>query len=114
VQCSDELGNLSAMGLLATRWEATFEGHNLTVSRNEVGRGFSLEWDGRVIAERKWSFVGLGELHGSAEAGDRHHDVHVALTFPTAQQIKEGGLAAMDGHCAITVDGAEIPVTHVK
>ena len=102
------------MGILTTRWEATFEGHNLTVSRNEVGRGFSLEWDGRVIAERKWSFVGLGELHGSAEVGERHLDVRVTLTFPTRQQLSDGGVAEMDGHCVITVDGAEIPVKHIK
>lgn len=102
------------MGLLSTRWEATFEGHNLTVSRNEVGRGFSLAWDGKVIAERTWSFFGLGELHGTAELGDRHLDVRVALTFPTLAQLKEGGVAEMDGHCVITVDGSALAVTHVK
>jgi hypothetical protein len=93
------------MGLLTTRWEAQFEGHNITVSRNEVLRGFSVEWDGREIARRAWSFVGLGELHGSAESGGKSHDVHVTLEWA-------GGIN--DGNCRITVDGKAVEVQHVR
>lgn len=93
------------MGLLTTRWEAEYEGHHLTVSRNEVGRGFSLEWDGREIARRSWSWVGLGELHGTAEEAGGHHDVHVAI---------EWGGGINDGVCRITVDGKPLEVKHIR
>lgn len=94
------------MGLLGTRWEATYEGHELVVSRNELTRGFKLEWDGTEIASRVWSLVGLGQLHGSAQAKDRPVDVHVSIQW--------GGFSELDGVCTIRVDGQEIPVRHVK
>lgn len=94
------------MGLLSTRWEAKFENHNLTVTRNEIGRGFALEWDGVELARRSWSWVGLGELHGTADVDGKHHDVKVVIEW--------GGFSAMDGKCTITVDGQEIPVKHIR
>ena len=94
------------MGMLSTQWEAAHEGHRLVVSRNEVGRGFKLDWDGVEIASRAWSFLGLGELHGSAEADGKVFDVRVALEW--------AGFSELDGKCTITVDGAEIPVRKVK
>jgi hypothetical protein len=94
------------MGLLGTRWEATYEGHNLVVSRNELTKGFSLEWDGHEIAKRLWSLIGLGELHTSAEHDGKPVDVKVVIYW--------GGFSEMDGKCLITVDGREIPVKHVK
>lgn len=94
------------MGLLATRWEAKFEGHNITVGRNEVTRGFSLEWDGQELARRVWSLVGLGELHGSADVDGKHHEVHVKLTL--------GDKLLSDGVCEITVDGKPVEVTHIR
>jgi hypothetical protein len=94
------------MGFLGTRWEAEFEGHALVVSRNELTRGFKLEWDGTDIAHRRWSLVGLGELHTSAEAGGRDVDVKVVIYW--------GGVSEMDGKCMITIDGKEIPVRHVR
>lgn len=94
------------MGLLGTRWEAQYEGHRLVVSRNELTRGFKIEWDGEEIASRVWSLLGLGELHGSAEAKGRPVDVHVKIYW--------GGFSELDGVCQITVDGKEIPVEHVK
>jgi hypothetical protein len=93
------------MGLLTTRWEAEHEGHNVTVSRNEVGRGFTLEWDGREIARRSWSFIGLGELHGSADHDGGHYEVQVSL---------EWGGGINDGICKITVDGKPLTVKHVR
>lgn len=93
------------MGLLGTRWEAEYEGHKLVVSRNELTRGFSLTWDGDEIAKRRWSLVGLGELHTSAEANGKQVDVKVVIYW--------GGFSEMDGKCMITIDGKEIPVTHV-
>jgi hypothetical protein len=99
------------MGLLSTRWEATYEGHNITVSRNEVTRGFQVEWDGRQIAHRTWSWVGLGELHASADLGDgKHAEVNVKLDWGDGP-LKGVGT---DGKCILTVNGQEIPVTHVK
>ena len=91
------------MGLLATRWEAKYENHNITVARNELTRGFAIEWDGNEIARRSWSFVGLGELHGSAELDGKAVDVHVTLGL---------GGGSWDGSCTIRVDGK--PVEHVE
>lgn len=94
------------MGLITTRWEAKYEGHNITVSRNELSRGFALEWDGLEIARRAWSLMGLGELHGSAESGGKYHEIKVAIEWTS--------LSELDGKCTITVDGKEIPVTHIR
>jgi len=94
------------MGLLATRWEAKYEGHNITVARNELTRGFSIEWDGHEIARRAWSFVGLGELHGSAELDGKPIDVHVQLGL---------GGGSWDGSCTIKVNGTELKeVQHIR
>jgi hypothetical protein len=94
------------MGFLGTEWDAEFEGHKLVVTRSELTRGFKLEWDGVDIAHRRWSFIGLGELHATAEASGRAVDVKVAIEF--------GGLSEMDGKCTITVDGKDLAVRHVK
>ncbi len=95
------------MGLIATRWEAKYEGHNITVARNEITRGFSIEWDGHEIARRAWSFIGIGELHGSAELNGKAVDVHVILG------IGDGPFT--DGSCAIKVDGNVVPeVQHIR
>jgi len=93
------------MGILATRWEAEFEGHRIVVNRNEIVRGFTIEWDGQEIARRTWSLVGLGELHGSAEADGKPVDVKVVIYW--------GGFSEMDGKCRITVGDTEVPVRHV-
>ncbi len=94
------------MGILGTQWEAEYEGHKLVVSRNELTRGFKLEWDGTDIAHRRWSLVGLGELHTSAEAKGKPVDVKVVIYW--------GGASEMDGKCLITIDGKELDVKHVK
>ena len=78
----------------------------MAVSRNELTKGFKLEWDGADIAHRTWSLVGLGELHASAEAKGRPVDVKVVIYW--------GGVSQMNGKCLISVDGKEIPVTLVK
>lgn len=106
------------MGLLGTRWEAEYEGHRLVVSRNELTKGFSLEWDGEEIARRSWSLVGLGELHGSAHLKEPGADPYREEQAPRAVEVKVviywGGFSEMDGKCLITVDGKEIPVRHVR
>lgn len=94
------------MGFLGTEWDAEYDGHKLVVSRNELTRGFKLEWDGVDIAHRRWSLVGLGELHASAEAKGKEVAVKVVIYW--------GGVEEMDGKCLITIDGVEIPVRHVK
>ncbi len=94
------------MGILGTRWEAEYEGHKLAINRNELTKGFNIEWDGEEVAKRKWSLIGLGELHGSVEAKGKPVDVKVVIHW--------GGLSELDGVCVVTVDGVEIPVKHVK
>jgi hypothetical protein len=91
------------MGLFSTRWEGTYQGHSIVVARSELTRGFNIEWDGTEIARRRWSFIGLGELHGTATLGDREVPVHVAIEW--------GGL---NGKCVVTVDGREANVVLVK
>lgn len=97
---------LQGMGLLGTRWEAEHEGHALVVSRNELTKGFSLEWDGVEIARRSWSWIGLGELHATAELDGKPVEVRVAISW--------GGLSQLEGKCAISVDGKELAVKYVK
>lgn len=94
------------MGILSTRWEGKDDGHAVAVARNELTKGFKLEWDGAEIASRTWSWIGLGELHASAEFAGRTAEVRVAITW--------GGVAALDGNCTVTVDGAPVPMTLVQ
>jgi hypothetical protein len=91
------------MGLLGTAWEAEYQGHKLVVARNELTRGFRLEWDGKEIAHRTWSLIGLGELHASAEVGGKPVQVQVAIRW--------GG---WNGECTIRVDETDVPVKLVK
>ena len=94
------------MGLFSTRWEGSFEGHNITVSRSELTKGFSIEWDGKEIARRSWSWIGLGELHGTAEVGDKHHAVHAKLDW--------GDGIGSNGSCDVSVDGTPVAVSNVR
>ncbi len=90
------------MGWLKTRWESSYEGHAIAVERNEVGRGFRLDWDGSEIARRSWTWIGLGELHASAELGDRHVEILV--------KIEWGGI---NGTCTVIVDGNAVAMNLV-
>jgi hypothetical protein len=103
-------GECSHMGFIRTRWEASHEGHSITVNRNEIGRGFTLEWDGRVIARRAWSPFGLGELHGTVEVDGRPRELH--LTLSVGSGPGEGLLT--DGRCTVSVDGAPVAMTHIR
>ena len=94
------------MGILGTRWEGNHEGHSIVVSRNELTKGFSIEWDGDEIAKRAWSWIGLGELAGTVDLNGRSVEVKVAIEW--------GGLKQLDGTCSVTVDGENVPVEHVK
>jgi len=98
------------MGFITTRWEAAYERHGITVTRNEIGRGFGLEGDGREIARRTWSWFGLGELHGTVEADGKRHDIH--LTLSVGNGPGEGLL--IDGRCRITVHGAPVETRHIR
>ena len=93
------------MGLLSTRWEGEFEGHRIAVARNEIGRGFRIEWDDEVIASRTWSFLGLGELRGTAEHDGAPIEVGVVLSWESFSEL--------DGACTLTVGGAQVPVTKI-
>ena len=94
------------MGLLSTRWEGEYEGHALAVSRDELTKGFKLEWDGVEIARRTWSWIGLGALDATAEVNGAPVEVHVAIRW--------GGLSELEGTCTIAIDGEEIAVKLVK
>lgn len=80
------------MGWLKTRWEGKYNTHRICVERNELGRGFKLEWDGVEIAKRTWTWIGLGELHATANVDGTETDVRVAIEW--------GGL---NGKCTVTV-----------
>jgi hypothetical protein len=91
------------MGLLKTRWEGSFDNHKIAVTRNEIGRGFKLEWDGVEIARRTWTWIGLGELHATAEVSGRDTDIRVAIEW--------GGL---NGKCTVTIGDRPIVLELVK
>jgi hypothetical protein len=94
------------MGILGTRWEGKYDGHDVAVSRNELTKGFQLDWDGSEIARRTWSWIGLGELPATVELEGRPVDVRVALEW--------GGLSDLNGKCTVTVDGNYVSMTRVK
>jgi hypothetical protein len=81
----------AGMGILASRWEADYEGHRFTISRNEVTRGFRVEYDGRIVSKKRWSLVGLGELRGMIEHGGRELPVKVELTLMSGCVLAVGG-----------------------
>jgi hypothetical protein len=95
-----------AMGLFATRWETTYEGHCVVVSRREWTRTFKLEWDGKEIANSGWTLLGLGKVQGVAETEGRRVEVKVVIRWE--------GFSDMDGKCYITVDDQQLEVTKVK
>ena len=97
------------MGFLTTRWEATYGRHEIAVTRNELGRGFGIEWDGREIVRRRWSWFGLGELHATVDADGQRHEIH--LTLSVGSGPGEGLLT--DGRCTITVDGVPVEARHI-
>ena len=59
--------------------------------------------EGEEIARRRWSWFGLGELHATAQIGDRDADVLV--------KIEWGGI---NGTCTVVVEGHEVAMTLVK
>ncbi|MBX3129856.1 MAG: hypothetical protein KF718_24280 [Polyangiaceae bacterium] len=91
------------MGLLSSRWEADWDGVHITVHRNEVTKGFSVEADGRTLDEKSWSLIGVGELQGTLEKDGREVNVWVELP-----------LAFRNPKCFVRVDGKEIAVKQVK
>lgn len=93
------------MGILGTRWEGNYEGHAIAVTRNELTKGFHILWDGKEIAHKTWSLIGLGELHASAMHGDKVHDVKLAL---------EWSLGTEGSGCKVTVDGNAVDMKHVS
>ncbi len=93
------------MGLLETTWRASYQGHDLVVSRNEWTKGFQLVCDGEEVARRRWSWIGNGELHGTIEIAGAPTDVRVTISW--------NGLGG-EGSCTIEVGGESIPVERVR
>jgi hypothetical protein len=94
------------MGILGTRWEGEHAGHRIVVSRNELTKGFAIEWDGVEIARRTWSWIGLGELQATADLEGKPVDVRVSIEW--------GGLSQLDGRCTATVDGKPVALQLAK
>lgn len=94
---------LARMGLLSTRWETDYEGVHLTVNRNEVTKGFWIEGDGRILAERRWSWIGTGDLEADLEVGGRTVRLHATLplSFPRSR-------------CVLRADGRDLPLRQIK
>jgi hypothetical protein len=99
------------MGILRTRWEGSFRGHNLAVERDELSKGFWLEWDGVEIARRRWSWIGLGELHATADVDASYRESgHVDVQV----KIEWGGVTKMaHGRCTAIVDGESLELERV-
>jgi hypothetical protein len=91
------------MGILSSRWEAEHDGMQITVNRNELTKGFSLECDGRVLDQKRWSWIGVGELHGVVERDGRSVtiDVELPLSFRRAA-------------CTARIDGKPLEIKQVK
>lgn len=90
------------MGLLRCRWEADWNGHHFTMDRNEVTKGFSVACDGRVLAERRWSLVGIGTLTAEIESNGRtvRVEMHLPLSFRRSA-------------CNLSVDGQPVQVRQI-
>ncbi len=90
------------MGLLRTRWEASYSGHKITVHRNEVTKGFSLEVDGIEVGRKGWSLVGVGTIKGSFSSGERRVPITAELKFSLRKAV-----------CVVSVDGSPIDILQV-
>lgn len=90
------------MGFLATRWEATHEGRSFTIDRNELTKGFAISSEGAVIAQKRWSTIGTGELEGTVVLGGRSVTVKVKLEL------------SFKNKCLLWVDAVEVPCRQVS
>jgi hypothetical protein len=94
------------MGLLHSRWEAEYDRHNITVSRNELTRGVRVEWDGRLLTKQNPSLfappslLGLGRLQSVVSVDG--HSVPLVVTL------------GVSPGCAIELDGRPLPVRTVE
>ena len=86
------------MGLFASRWEANWEGHTLTVTRNEWTKGYRLTCDGTQIDRKWWSPLGIGALQGELT----HHGNQLTVR------------AVLTSTCEIHVAGVAIPVKAIR
>jgi len=86
------------MGLLGSRWEASWEGHQIAVVRNEWTKGFQLECDGEELSNQKWSAAGIGKLEGEITHGGETVTVR----------------AVIDLRCEIYVDDTALTVETIK
>ncbi|NOU34814.1 MAG: hypothetical protein HOO96_43540 [Polyangiaceae bacterium] len=82
-----------------TEWAGEHHGHAVVVARDELTRGFSIHWDGTLLGRRSWSWIGLGELHATAELAAQPVEVHVKLEL---------------GKCTVTVAGEPVAMTKAK
>lgn len=98
------------MGFLKTQWKAGYQGHELCVTRSELSKRISLEWDGVEVAHRS-TVTGLGSLQATVDATAGYRD---SGQVEVIVKVEWGGSAKLaHGSCTITVDGVELPVERV-
>lgn len=69
------------MSLVNDKWEASYEGHNVRVTRSNVSRGFELRIDGEKVAGKMMTLVGVGEATGKMHFDGREIPVKVELSI---------------------------------
>lgn len=81
------------MGALKSSWVGEYQGHTVSVERNELTKGYALAWDGSPVAHKKWSLAGLGEIEASVELDGRSVAIRASLGLAGARK------------CQVWVDG---------
>lgn len=79
------------MGLMSTSWTASYKGHSIKITRNEITRGVAVEWDGTRIAEKRRSLLGVGETRAEAELEGKRVPISARLFFPAKCRLTIGG-----------------------
>jgi hypothetical protein len=99
------------VGILKTRWQAEYRGHQLVVIRSELSKRLSLEWDGVEVAHDD-TITGRGELHAVVEvdssyrAGGNTVEIRAEITWGGSEELAHG-------KCRVTLNGDEVPVERV-
>jgi hypothetical protein len=82
------------MGVFGSRWQASWQGRMLVVTRNEWTKGFKLLCDDEEIASKSMSLAGVGELTGEI--------MHEGSRIPVR--------VVVESTCQIFIDGAPVEI----
>lgn len=88
------------MGLRTTRWETSYEGRRVIVSRDELTRGIDVVVDDKVVGNKKWSWLGTGTIAATVEHAGRSVALEVKVSPPWK--------------CKVSVDGQPLSVTKLR